>query len=395
MRIAFVYDAIYPWVSGGAERRFHELGRRLSDRHEVHFVGWQWWDGPPRVRQDEMTFHGVGLAPALYGDDGKRTVREAVAFSARVLPVLLRNRWDVIDCSATPYLPLYTTWLGARLTGTPLVATWHEFWGEHWNEYLPHRPLVAGAARRLESAARRLGDRVVAVSAFTAGAMGMADDPRLEVVPNGVRLDEITEARPADEATDLLFIGRLIDEKRVDLLLDAVHQLRARFPALRCAVVGDGPERARLERRAAELGISDRMRFHGRVVAGDVSRHLRAARILVLPSVREGYGMAVAEAQAAGTVPVVVRSPFSAAPDLVRDGIDGLVVEPTADSLAEAIASLLADGTRLTELSVAATLAGAGADRDWDHLATQMEQIYRGEVADGPAARSVRRLRWS
>jgi len=395
VRIAFVYDAIYPWVSGGAERRFHELGRRLSDRHDVHFVGWQWWDGPARIRQDEMTLHGVGRAPALYGDDGKRTVREAVAFSARVLPVLLRNRWDVIDCSATPYLPLYTTWLGARLTGTPLIATWHEFWGEHWNGYLPHRPLVAAAARRLESAARRLGDRVVAVSAFTAGAMGMADDPRLEVVPNGVGLDQITEAASPEEPTDLLFVGRLIDEKRVDLLLKAIRLLADRFPTLRCSIVGDGPQLASLRSLAAELGIGGRVRFHGKVETAEVPRHLRAASILVMPSAREGYGMVVAEAQAAGAVPVVVRSPFSAAPDLVRDGIDGLVVEPTADSLAEAIDSLLADRTRLAELSVAATLAGAGADRDWDHLATQMEHIYRGDVADGPAARAVRRLRWS
>ena len=49
MRIALVYDAIYPWVAGGAERRFREVGRRLAKRHEVHLVGWQWWDGPPTI----------------------------------------------------------------------------------------------------------------------------------------------------------------------------------------------------------------------------------------------------------------------------------------------------------------------------------------------------------
>ncbi|MDQ4035873.1 MAG: glycosyltransferase family 1 protein, partial [Chloroflexota bacterium] len=86
MRLALVYDAIYPWVTGGAERRFAELGRRLATRHDVHLVGWQWWDGPARIRRDGMTLHGLGRGPALYGDDGKRTVREALAFSARLLP---------------------------------------------------------------------------------------------------------------------------------------------------------------------------------------------------------------------------------------------------------------------------------------------------------------------
>jgi glycosyltransferase involved in cell wall biosynthesis len=393
MRIAFVYDAIYPWVAGGAERRFHELGQRLRDRHDVSFVGWQWWDGPARIERDGVTLHGVGRPPGMYGSDGKRTVREAVAFSARLMPVLLRNRWDVIDCSATPYLPLYTAALAARLTRTRLVATWHEFWGGHWDEYLPHRPRVARAARWLESGGRRLGDRVVTVSDFTARAMGMADEPRVDVVPNGVPVAEILDALPAEEASDVLFIGRLIDEKRVDLLLGAVELLIPRFPALRCAVVGDGPELRALQEQAVRLGIDRNVRFHGRVPAADIPRHLRAAPILAMPSIREGYGLAVAEAQAAGVVPVVVRSPFSAASDLVRDGEDGVLVDPTAIELADAIGGLLTDAARLAELSAAAALTGAG--RDWEGVATRMEHVYRGEVADDPATRPVRRLRWS
>ena len=393
MRIAFVYDAVYPWVTGGAERRFHELGARLRERHDVTFVGWQWWDGPAKIQRDGVTLHGVGRAPALYGDDGKRTVRETVAFSARLLPVLLRNRWDVIDCSATPYLPLHASALAARLTGTQLVATWHEFWGAHWDEYLPRRPLVARTARWLESIARGAGDRVVAVSGFTARAMDIAGDPRLEVVPNGVNVAELAEATPAGEPIDLLFVGRLIDEKRVDLLLEAVAMLREGHRDLRCAVVGDGPELPALQQRAEDLGVGELVRFHGRVAAGDVPRRLRAARILVMPSLREGYGMAVAEAQAAGAVPVVVRSPFSAAPDLVRDGIDGLVVDPAAAAIADAVASLLADPPRLAELSAAATHAGAA--RHWDGVAVEMERIYRGEPVEDLATQPMESLRWS
>ena len=106
LRIAFVYDALFPYVKGGAERRYHELARRLSQRHDVHMVSWTWWDGAPDESLNGLTLHGVGKPPALYGTDGKRTIREAAAFSARALPTLLRGRWDVIDCSATPYLPL-------------------------------------------------------------------------------------------------------------------------------------------------------------------------------------------------------------------------------------------------------------------------------------------------
>jgi L-malate glycosyltransferase len=382
MRIAFVYDGLYPYVKGGAERRYHELGRQLRDRHDVHFVSWQWWGGPARIHADGVTLHGVGRPPSLYGRDGKRTVREAVAFSARLLPVLLRERFDVIDCAATPYIPLYTASLAAQLTRTRLVATWHEFWGEHWDEYLPRRPLVAAVAKRIEAASRRLGDRLVTVSGFTADRMGLSDDPRLSVVGNGVALREIDAEPAVRNAADLVYVGRLIDEKRVDLLLDAMHLLRDRFPALRCAIVGDGPERTPLRQRVTDLELAGRVEFHGQVEGSAIYGHIKGASVLVLPSIREGFGMTAAEAQACGTVPVVVRSVASGAPDLVRDGVDGVLVEATPSALANGIASVLVDAGRMRLLAENARQVGAA--RDWDVLAGRMEAIYRGEAATEP-----------
>ena len=381
LRIAFVYDALYPYVLGGAERRYHELARRLTSRHDVHLVSWTWWNGDPDASLDGMTLHGVGQPPALYGADGKRTVREAVAFAARVLPTLLRNRWDVIDCSATPYLPLVSTWLASRLARTRLIVTWHEFWGDHWLDYLPHRPALARLAMLLESASARLGDDVVAVSEFTAGALPQ-DPRRTRVVPNGVTLSEIDGAGIWPDAAEVVYLGRLIDEKRVDLLIDAAARLRQRLPDLRYSIIGAGPELSRLTALADRLSISDRVTFHRQLGRSETFGRLRAAQLLVLPSVREGFGMAVAEAQAAGTVPIVVRAPSNGAADLVRDGVDGLVAEPTAAGLAEAIAGAFATPARLDSMARAARQVGIG--RDWDCLAEEMEAIYGG--AGAPAA---------
>jgi glycosyltransferase involved in cell wall biosynthesis len=289
--------------------------------------------------------------------------------------VLLRERWDVVDCSATPYLPLYTGALATRLRGTPMVATWHEFWGEHWEAYLPHRRAVARTARLLESFGARLGDLVVPVSPFTARRIGSR--ARLQqVVPNGVDLDEIRRA-PADPlSSDLLFVGRLIDDKRVDLLLGAVRRLVERWPQLRCTVVGEGPQRASLEAMAAELGVTANVRFTGWVdPSSRVFGLMKAARLLVMPSVREGFGISVVEGQACGAVPVVVRSPMSAAPDLIRDGIDGRLCDPSVESLADTLAELLGDPQRLETMSSAALEAAEAWS--WDRLAGEMEAIYR------------------
>jgi glycosyltransferase involved in cell wall biosynthesis len=377
MKIAFVYDALYPYINGGAEKRYYELATRLRERHEVHQVSWRHWDVAPDASLDGITLHGVGRPGRFYGEDGKRTVGEALSFTARLLPNLLRARYDVIDCSATPYLPVYAAWLATRLTRTPLVVTWHELWGEYWHSYLPQRPWVAGAARRLEAGSARLGDATVSVSPFTARRLAELHPqaPAATVASNGISLSQIQSAPPASERSDVVFAGRLIEDKQVHLLLEAVALLRDEKPELRACIVGDGPQRAELEALAKRMGIAGRVRFTGRVSEASLLGHLKASRVLAFPSVREGFGMAVLEAQACGAVPVVVDSPYSSAAGLVRDGVDGIVCASSAASLAAALVAVLSDDRLQTRMRAAGLQAAAA--RDWDNIALQMEAVYR------------------
>lgn len=394
LRIAYVYDALYPHLMGGGERRFHELAHRLSDQHEVHYITWQFWDGPSDTSQDGVVLHGVGPPPVMYGPDGKRTVREAISFAARLMPAVRARRYDVIDCAATPYVPLYACWLAARTTGARLVATWHEFWGDHWEEYLGHRGNLARLARWAEAGAVRLGDRQVAVSSFTADRLTDAGlgEHNLRVVGNGLPLDAFASARSSMVTSDIVFVGRLIEDKRVDLLIEAAHRLRAEFPSLRSLVIGDGPERRQLEAHVAALNLGQQVWFLGHVSEVEKVSLLKASRVLVLPSVREGFGIAAVEGQAAGLVPIVIRSPHSAAPALVRDGVDGLVCDPTADALAEALRSLLADPFRMALMRAAASQS---AQRwDWDRVAQQMEEVYLDVAPEESREARLRRLSW-
>ena len=94
-----------------------------------------------------------------------------------------------------------------------------------------------------------------------------------------------------------------------------------------------------------------------------------------MPSEREGFGISVVEAQAAGSVPVVTRNPFSAAPELIRDGEDGLLCDPTPTALAGALATLLDDEAGRRRMAAAAVLS-AGR-RSWDERALEMEALYQ------------------
>ena len=386
MKIAYVYDGLYPYLKGGAERRYFELASRLSARHEVHYITWRHWGAARSARHGGFTVHGVGTPRPFYGEDGKRTVGEAAEFALRLLPVLRKQRYDVIDCSATPYLPLYSVWLAARASGTPLVATWHEFWGDHWQAYLPERPAVARMAQRIEAAARPLGDMRVAVSPFTADRLAAGPGgATARVVGNGVSLEAIKRIRPSGRRSDVVFVGRLIEDKKVDLLLEAVHRLVGEFPDLRCTIVGDGPERESLERLADSLSLAGNVRFTGPMDDKQVFGLLKSAKVLALPSIREGFGITVIEAQASGCVPVVARGPHTGAADLVQHKVDGLVCDPTAESLAASIRPLLRDPARLA--SMKAQAKRSAVKWDWDRLAVQMEDLYL-EARDGVAVAS-------
>lgn len=392
LTIGFVYDALIPYQNGGAERRFHEIARRLSERHDVHYVTWQYWPGARVVERDGITLHGIGRPPELYGDDGKRTIREAATFAARVVPCLLRERFDVIDCSATPYLPMWGAWPAARVRRTPMVATWHEYWGNHWADYLPERPVVARIARTTEALCVPMGETVVAVSEFTARRLAKRAPhrPHPQVVENGISLAAI-DAIPADpDGPDIISVGRLIDEKRIDTLLRAVAILRETRPGVRCEIIGEGPERAALEMLAASLGISANVRFLGRVSEQTLFARMKAARVFALPSVREGFGIVVVEAQAAGAVPVVAKARYSAASRLVADNETGLVVTPEPAAFAAAFATLLADEPRRRAMALAAR--AAAERRDWDVIAEQMEAIYLRAAGTRRVSRAPRTI---
>ena len=129
----------------------------------------------------------------------------------------------------------------------------------------------------------------------------------------------------------LLFVGRLVERKGVQVLLEALARLRDR-PGVRVRVVGDGPMRGALERQAATLGVADRVRFDGSVSTEELVRRFRECDVFVLPAVvdakgdTEGLGVVLIEALSYGKP--VIASAAGGIVDIVRDGETGLLVPP-------------------------------------------------------------------
>jgi glycosyltransferase involved in cell wall biosynthesis len=145
-------------------------------------------------------------------------------------------------------------------------------------------------------------------------------------------------------------VGRQIPEKRATRLVSAVAVARQRIPGLRCEIYGDGPERAEVERRVAEAGLLDAITVRGFAPSDEVTRAVRRALCVVLPSRREGYGLILVEAAAVGTPSVVVAGTDNAATELIEEGVNGFVASSaSSEELAAAILRVNEAGPALRE----------------------------------------------
>jgi glycosyltransferase involved in cell wall biosynthesis len=188
--------------------------------------------------------------------------------------------------------------------------------------------------------------RFACPSRFLEGKMRAArvHPDRLRWVPNYVDPTAITpKAAPGGDAA---YVGRLSEEKGVDVLLEALQ----RAPALRLDVLGDGPARPALEALGASLGVGDRVTFHGRLPATAVHEAMRSAAVVAVPSRwYENMPITVLEAFAAG-VPVVA-SALGGLPELIDDDRDGILVPPDEPGiLADALTSLTDGADRAFEM---------------------------------------------
>lgn len=219
-------------------------------------------------------------------------------------------------------------------------------------------------------------DRVTATSAFLAGVVASyLPIPRpIDVIPFGV---DTARFMPADSAAAPV-IGTLRHLEPIyglDVLLDALPAIAAQVPDVTLEIGGAGSQQAALREQAARRGVEGRVRWLGRVPHAEVADRLRGWRLFVNPSRAESFGVAAIEAQACGLP--VVASRVGGLPDVIDDGVSGLLVPPgDASALAAAIVALLRDPARCR------AMGAAGRDRvqrrfEWQRNVDQMLALYR------------------
>lgn len=229
--------------------------------------------------------------------------------------------------------------------------------------------------RHLARAVLRQASAVTAVSSYLAErtAHQLAIDPR-RIVVQPMPLDVGRYSRLSTGGDGIVTVGRLVQQKRLGTLLEAVARLRTTGSALPLKVIGDGPERRSLEYHAAQLGIGDITEFVGEMRPEAIPDAIGNADVFAFPAVGEGFGLAAAEALMLGVPVVALRSGGGVADVVPPDGAGRLVSGDSPGELAVAIAAVVGDPQSRQH---AADLGILLKDRfDPDKVAAVFEAVY-------------------
>lgn len=369
-RIALVTDSIYPYNTGGKETRTLELSTRLvAAGYDVHIYTMHWWkEASPDKLQGGVWLHALSPLYPLY-DGERRSTKQGVLFGLACFKLIF-ERFDVVDVDHIPFFPLFSVRLVAWLKRKPMFATWHEVWGRtYWQEYMGRQGIVASLIEHLST---RLPSQIIAVSEMTENRLSteLSYTHPVALVYNGIDQSEIHRIRAKRTTSDIIYAGRLIEHKNVDMLLEAIALLKTTNPDITCRIFGDGPERTKLESLAFKLGLEQNVHFYGFIPNHqDVYAYMKAAKVSVLPSTREGFGISVIEANACGLPVVTFDHPANAAKDLINP-TTGLLAKPNARDLAKKIDKLL------TKKTSPEAIRAAVAHYDWDVSVSDLEKVY-------------------
>jgi glycosyltransferase involved in cell wall biosynthesis len=371
---------------GGVERRIVETSKLLANEVDMTV-----YSGTKKGFNTTTTIDGATVVPCHSTD--KLYPLDNWVFNRTISKMVNIIKADVYEAHAVSGYGFLNV-LRKRKIKKPFIQTVH---GVLADEYIQSSKSVSPSLKiklsnffmwhlgRIEKDAARKATLIVTVSRYSAQKileLYGVDEEKIRIVPNGVSLQKFKPTKDCEKVKDLiggnsehvvLFVGNLIPRKGLHFLIEAAKYVANEIEDTKFVVVGDGPLRNHLISYSKELGVSKRFIFLGDVTEDVLPRLYNCADVFASPSIQEGLGITLLEAQA--TAKPVVAFNVTAINEVVKDKETGLLVKPDSHELANALSSLLSD-KQLRERMGEAGREYVCKNFSWNSCAQKMRQIY-------------------
>ena len=374
MKIALVSDSIYPYNKGGKETRSYELAKNLTKKgHEVHFYTMKFWPGDKIIEKDGFFLHGIGKARPLYNGK-RRSIKQGILFGFSAFK-LFKEDFDVVDADHMVYFHLFPIKLACLIKNKPMIITWDEVWGkDYWIKYMGKKGIFGYWIEKLAS---KLPNKIISISEHTTNNLINKLNVKSEkiiTIPCGININKIQSIKPSKETSDIIFAGRLLSHKNVDMLIKAISILKETNPNITCVIVGDGPEKDNLQGVTKELKLEKNIIFKGFIEKQeDVLALIKSSMVFVLPSVREGFGITIIEANACGIPVITINHKDNASKDLIQNNKNGYVCELDEKNISQNIVKAIKQNKNMKDDCMLAS-----KKYDWNNIIEKFEEVYRG-----------------
>jgi len=371
MEILLCPEYFYPHVGGGEVWSFN-LSKNLTNKgHKITVISYK----HPKHLKNELLYGIKILRIGPFPIEGVQPYfKRAIINTYGILINGFRLNYDLLLVSQTfPLLPSYVV---SKIRRKPIIAVFHDIYGLRFS--LKEKGLFKGLIRGVvELISIKLDyDVILTVSESTKRKLvkvGVKED-RIFVVGGGVDLKEIDSVNEQKSLKPtVLYVGRLVKLKKVENLLQAFKKVASRVPEAELYIVGSGPQEEFLKMFAKELGILSKVVFTGYVSEEEKIRLMKKAWVLVQPSIAEGFGLVLVEANACKTPAIAVDS--GGPREVIKDGKTGFLVQPNnINQLAEKIIELLENKNRVLEMGEDGR-KNVEENYTWEKVAEKVEKI--------------------
>lgn len=360
-----------PVLSGGVEARTFYTAQYLAKDHGVIVIS--------RRRKGEKTFQEKGsLKIFRLGRPVDSSIASVISLLDRLVFAFqsfvkgLSIQVDLVEGSN--YVTFFQAYFIGLIKRIPKIAWYPDVLIGQWQKYFGSFLGLFG----------EIGERIslflpwdyyIAISQSTADKLvksGVKKN-KIMVISCGVDQEMFFRKQPKFNNPTLIVVSRLLPYKQIDKVITALGTLRKDFPKIKLIVIGEGPEKRKLERQVIELGLDKQVRFLERLSEARLIEFLAKSHVLVHPSVVEGFGIVLVEAAAVGTPFVAVDIPTSV--DLAERLGSGMIVKKRSpDEIAQAVKKLLTNKDSYAEKQKAG-LTNA-RKFTWKKLTHLTEKVY-------------------